>query len=330
MGFESLVQTTPGMFTRVLGMAEALELDLLKIQEIGSSVPRIDEVATYLDVDSGEVVTSVEVSLGGEISSELQSEFLRRTTPKLGSKGVISDLSSMAQYARSLMPGGRISDRLRNLSRAFKLRVSNLGEQPIVIMMGELLSGGYVDRVIAADIVVPPSASGVIEAFCVEGGRVADDQRELTDAAQLAAPSLRRKLVGGNQLPLWAFIAEQLKSVGVPTPRASYCQLSEAPGLHAHLEEARAALPESWPDHALGVALRIDGELVYADAFRDPACFQRSQVRLAASYVLEAALQLHAGAAGHVAIEPLADTIEVSVLDRTPANQCGHTFFFRT
>jgi hypothetical protein len=52
-----------------------------------------------------------------------------------------------------------------------KVSIQNSGSVPVVVLAGTLIKGGYQDRLLAVDIVIPAGKSLRVDAFCVEAGR---------------------------------------------------------------------------------------------------------------------------------------------------------------
>ena len=82
------------------------------------------------------------------------------------------------------------------------------GPKPLMLLAGEVVTGGKQDRVIAKDRIVPPGAEPLpLDVFCVERGRWAGPSAQFTAAKLMAHPSVREKAaVDQNQHEVWAAV----------------------------------------------------------------------------------------------------------------------------
>jgi ARG/rhodanese/phosphatase superfamily protein len=104
-----------------------------------------------------------------------------------------------------------------------QLVLINRGSKPLLLLAGELVSGGKQDRIISKDRIVPPGAAPLpLDVFCVEAGR-------WTGGAQFAAgklmvhPSVREQAaITQEQDKVWAAVrngtATAPSAVAGPTP----------------------------------------------------------------------------------------------------------------
>ena len=69
-----------------------------------------------------------------------------------------------------------------------ELRVKNSGENPVLILDGEELSGAKQNRIVNVTIVAPPQADIVIPVSCIEAGRWADSRSTFGAAGPEAVP----------------------------------------------------------------------------------------------------------------------------------------------
>ena len=74
-----------------------------------------------------------------------------------------------------------------------RLVLVNNSERPLLLLAGEVVTGGKQDRVIGVDRIVPPKSEPVdLSVFCVEPGRwVASSERFASMGSAMAQPSVR-------------------------------------------------------------------------------------------------------------------------------------------
>ena len=115
-----------------------------------------------------------------------------------------------------------------------RLVLVNNSKRPLLLLAGEIVSGGKQDRVIGKDRIVPPESDPVdLSVFCVEPGRwVATSEhfgaseamygkaiggvstRRPAPMAMMAQPSVRAKAMGDqNQQEVWAEVRKQRDAV---------------------------------------------------------------------------------------------------------------------
>jgi len=82
------------------------------------------------------------------------------------------------------------------------------GAKPLVLLAGEVVTGGKQDRVIAKDRIVSPGAAPLpLDVFCVERGRWAGPSAQFTAAKLMVHPSVREKAaVNQDQQEVWAAV----------------------------------------------------------------------------------------------------------------------------
>jgi len=78
-----------------------------------------------------------------------------------------------------------------------KVSIQNSSRVPVVVLAGTLIKGGYQDRLLAVDIVIPAGKSLRVDAFCVEAGRWSDRRegartRGYFSAQEVLAPHASR------------------------------------------------------------------------------------------------------------------------------------------
>jgi hypothetical protein len=123
-----------------------------------------------------------------------------------------------------------------------RLVLVNNGKRPLLLLAGEIVTGGKQDRVIGKDRIVPAESDPVdLSVFCVEPGRwiAANDHFGASEAmygsavggarpnapapmAMMAQPSVRAKAMADkDQNEVWAEVRKQQQSVSVQVAAAS-------------------------------------------------------------------------------------------------------------
>ena len=207
-----------------------------------------------------------------------------------------------------------------------QLVLINRSGKPLLLLAGEMVSGGKQDRIIGKDRIVAPGADPLpLDVFCVEHGRWSSGSA-FTSAKLMVHPSVREKAaVDSNQSEVWAAVRQGSTSssaavrggaaghgVAATAPALSATELdrvaaAEAPtGSYRKIYESRrvGASVEEFADevqrrfahataslkgeHVVGVVVAYGGEVAWSDVFASPALFERYWPKLLRSYVIEA------------------------------------------
>jgi len=92
-----------------------------------------------------------------------------------------------------------------------QLVLVNRGKRPLILLAGEVVSGGKQDRIIGKDRIVPIGAAPLpLAVFCVEHGRWTSSGGTFAGAKMMAHPSVREKAaVDQDQGRVWAAVRGQ-------------------------------------------------------------------------------------------------------------------------
>jgi len=120
-----------------------------------------------------------------------------------------------------------------------QLVLINRGKRPLVLLAGEVVSGGKQDRIIGKDRIVPAGAAPLpLDVFCVEHGRWTGGSDKFSAADLMVHPSVREKAaVEQDQSQVWAAVRGETAPVGVGRIDAGVGVAGQAP------VEGRAAAP---------------------------------------------------------------------------------------
>jgi hypothetical protein len=210
----------------------------------------------------------------------------------------------------------------------------NNSDKPLLLLAGEIVTGGKQDRVIARDRIVPADSDPIdLGVFCIEPGRWTEDTATFRGSAKAPAqsmmvqPTVRAKaMVEKDQQEVWnsvhgtiaaALAAPVAPSPGVavggpqpfiPDPNSlgttSYARAMQGTAVSAKVDEAAAPVMKSREqvleklraEHAVGVVVAVRGEIVWADIFSDTDLLARYWTKLVRSYAAESLLggEMHA------------------------------------
>lgn len=184
------------------------------------------------------------------------------------------------------------------------LTLVNHSKKVLILLAGEIVTGGKQDRVISQDrLVLPDSDPLPLDVFCVEPGRWHGASQAFEGKSLMAAPRVREKAaVARNQQEVWDATGEV--RAGVAEGRqaelgasSSYAQLERSDALKSRIDDSSGSLQRDYEralrgalrgQNVVGVVVAINGEVVWADLFADAKLFERYWPKLLRSYSVEA------------------------------------------
>jgi hypothetical protein len=211
----------------------------------------------------------------------------------------------------------------------------NNSDKPLLLLAGEIVTGGKQDRVIAKDRIVPAGSDPIdLGVFCIEPGRWTGETASFGASAKAPAnsimvqPTVREKaMVAKNQQEVWNSVngmISQMQAVAAsPSGRgggtmggpqssgaglgtSSYARAMQDSKVIAKVDEAAApvmkgreqVLAQLRQEHAVGVVVAVRGEIVWADIFADTDLLARYWTKLVRSYAAESLVgsEIHNGA----------------------------------
>ncbi len=199
-----------------------------------------------------------------------------------------------------------------------QLVLINQSKRPLLLLAGELVSGGKQDRVIGKDRIVPVGAPPLpLDVFCVEHGR-------WTGASQFAAantivhPSVREQaVVNQNQVEVWSAVrngttAKARGAAAAAPPSIStqslemaisgngrteaYEKIYDSRALGVSIDDFVAELQRRFAhetsglkgERVVGVIVAYGGEIAWSDIFASGELFNHYWPKLLRSYTVEA------------------------------------------
>jgi len=208
-----------------------------------------------------------------------------------------------------------------------RLVLVNNSKRPLLLLAGEIVTGGKQDRVIGKDRIIPAESDPVdLSVFCVEPGRwvatsehfgaseamygsAAGGNRPHPPMAMMAQPSVRAKAMGDkDQSEVWAEVRKQKAAVvsgamaGVPAASAdveqtsSYARLMENRDVKRQVDAVAKPIEENYQSlirqlrdrNAVGVVVAVNGRIIWADIFASTDLLQKYWPKLVRSYASEA------------------------------------------
>ena len=188
-----------------------------------------------------------------------------------------------------------------------RLVLYNNSGRPLLLLAGEIVTGGKQDRVIGADRIVPPKGGPMdLSVFCVEPGRWVESSAKFGSmGAQMAQPSVRTPaMVEQNQSEVWNQVrASNARMTSELAPgmmhgemagTSSYAKVFASPPVQAKLAEyggsasEQEILTQLRKSGAVGVVVAVNGRVAWADVFASSELLAKYWPKLMRSYVAEA------------------------------------------
>ncbi len=202
-----------------------------------------------------------------------------------------------------------------------QLVLVNRSKRPLLLLAGELVSGGKQDRIIAKDRIVAPGAEPLpLDVFCVEHGRWSSGS-QFAASKMIVHPSVREQAaLKQDQNEVWNAVragsagsmpvgstprpsapprvssSEIADTITSAAPTQSYAKIYEGSRVGASVEEFTAELQKRFAkptsglkgERVVGVVVAYGGEVAWSDIFASGDLFDHYWPKLLRSYAVEA------------------------------------------
>jgi hypothetical protein len=197
-----------------------------------------------------------------------------------------------------------------------QLVLVNHSKRPLLLLAGELVSGGKQDRVIAKDRIVAPFSEPLpLNVFCVEHGRWSSGS-QFNQAKTIVHPSVREQAaVTQKQGDVWAAVtggsmpsrspsapppavssADLEATIRDEAPTQSYSRIYESRRVSASVETVVSEIQRRFRketsglkgERVVGVVVAYGGEVAWSDIFASDELFNHYWSKLLRSYAVEA------------------------------------------
>jgi hypothetical protein len=206
-----------------------------------------------------------------------------------------------------------------------QLVLVNNSRQPLILLAGEIVTGGKQDRVIAKDRIVPGESDPIdLNVFCVEPGRwTATSTKFGSMGSAMAQPAVRAKAMAAkDQQQVWEQVRKQQEQIasnletakvggvvqenGAAIPMSSeavnvrnttsYARVMNNAGVKQQVDAVAEPIQQSYVSlihqlrdkNAVGVVVAVNGEIIWADIFASTSLLEKYWPKLVRSYAAEA------------------------------------------
>ena len=178
------------------------------------------------------------------------------------------------------------------------LYLVNNSDRPLLLLAGEIVTGGKQDRVIGKDRIVMPHSDPIdLNVFCVEPGRWTGASNEFVSmGSAMAQPKVRKEAMADkDQQKVWDSVhgsaAEAIEVTAEAAPAAtragvvgglqsttSYARVMNDKAVQQQVDkiaepinrEYKSLMSELHAKNAVGVVAAVNGQIVWADIFASP------------------------------------------------------------
>ena len=232
-------------------------------------------------------------------------EFLTLDEGLKSGEVIVSESGNLAPLIR---PRHKDPNPRHDSAQVNQLVLVNTSKRPLLLLAGEIVTGGKQDRVIGKDRIVPAESDPIdLGVFCVEPGRWAGAKMVFgsMDSA-MAQPAVRGKAMADkDQRLVWdsvgaskARVAAALSapSAAEVNSQTSYARVMEnsevkkqVDGVAAPIQREYQSLIKQLRDrNAVGVVVAVNGEIIWADIFASTNLLEKYWPKLSRSYAAEA------------------------------------------
>ena len=197
-----------------------------------------------------------------------------------------------------------------------RLVLVNNSKRPLLLLAGEIVTGGKQDRVIGKDRIVPPESDPVdLSVFCVEPGRwvAANGKNEFSSGRAggviggiVASPSVRGSAMAAkSQQQVWDNVGKSKEAMAVMlappavaevNTTSSYARVMDNKDVQKQVDAVAAPIEHNYESiihqlrdkNAVGVVVAVNGDIIWADIFASTQLLQKYWPKLVRSYATEA------------------------------------------
>jgi hypothetical protein len=254
-------------------------------------------------------------------------EFLTLDEGLRSGEVVVTEYGSLRGLIRRHPVQPVVSGNARGNAEVNRLVLVNNSKRPLLLLAGEIVTGGKQDRVIGKDRIVPAESDPVdLSVFCVEPGRWTATSEHFgasgatyggplhgvgstSVATLMAQPSVRAKAMGDkDQNEVWAEVKKQREAVSVevlaaaPTvasemaQTSSYAKVMENDEVKKRVDAVAGPIEQNYQSlikqlrdrNAVGVVVAVNGRIIWADVFASTELLEKYWPKLVRSYASEA------------------------------------------
>ena len=186
------------------------------------------------------------------------------------------------------------------------LTLVNNSKRPLILLAGEIVTGGKQDRIIGKDRLVSAESDPIdLSVFCVEPGRWVGASGNFQKTPGMVQPSVRSKAMADkDQQKVWSEVGSARTAMAAAVPSSSdvvevtgsYAGVIENSEVERKLDAVAAPVEHEYQSvirqlkdqNAVGVVAAVNGEIIWADIFASSDLLAKYWPKLVRSYAAEA------------------------------------------
>jgi len=254
-------------------------------------------------------------------SSHDTREFLTLDEGLRSGEVVVTEAGNVSPLVRPRRSRPMVEEQRRSDSAEVnRLVLVNNSKKPLLLLAGEIVTGGKQDRVIGKDRIIPAESDPVdLSVFCVEPGRWVGASAKFDGPSAMVQPSVRSKAMDAkDQQQVWnevgkarlsmsetvevsgaaSEVAQTSSYAGVVQNRAVRDKLDSVAAPVQH--EYQSVIRQLRDKNAVGVVVAVNGEIIWADVFASSNLLEKYWPKLVRSYAAEAMSQQEKSGAAEV------------------------------
>ena len=189
-----------------------------------------------------------------------------------------------------------------------QLVLVNNSKRPLILLAGEIVTGGKQDRVIGKDRIIPAESDPVdLGVFCVEPGRWTGSSAKFDSFnGAMAQPAVRAKAMAEkDQAQVWSEVGKTRDTLAgmLTAPAAapvretsSYAGVMDNREVKQRVDSVAEPIQHNYQSlirelryqNAVGVVVAVNGQMVWADIFASTNLLEKYWPKLVRSYAAEA------------------------------------------
>jgi len=223
---------------------------------------------------------------------------------------VVTEAGSAGPLVRP-RPGHPVWDEHpRGGAQVNQLVLINNSKRPLLLLAGEIVTGGKQDRIIGKDRLVPAESDPVdLSVFCVEPGRWVGSSAKFGAPMAMVQPSVRAKAMADkDQLKVWNQVGQARTAMAETVTveagalaaapiqeSSSYARAVDSQEVKKQLDTVAAPVQQQYQSvihqlrdrHAVGVVVAVNGQVIWADVFASTSLLEKYWPKLVRSYAAE-------------------------------------------
>ena len=235
-------------------------------------------------------------------------EFLTLDEGLRSGEVIVTESGNISPLVRPRHPGQNERPIREGGAQVNQLVLVNNSKRPLILLAGEIVTGGKQDRVIGKDRLVPAESDPIdLSVFCVEPGRWTGSSAKFGAlGSAMAQPAVRaRAMADKDQAKVWSEVRKSQTAMvaALPAPAArevgstsSYAGVMANREVQQKVDSVAAPIERNYESvikqlrdrNAVGVVVAVNGEIIWADMFASPSLLEKYWPKLVRSYAAEA------------------------------------------